>query len=197
MRKRTAIFSAALTPITRGLAASVAANIGNIVARHSYLEWVLGQVIYSLLEISVKQGGAIVQPPRPRQYVCAVQDLYRFHKLAITFPFADLEKKLAIADAARNSLVHSVYMRENERGSSAIWLAPGPWELGESLEPVRVAYQPDAQLLDRRFLAKRRNEVETAIKSAERLQALTDNLLRALHERRRTQPRWNRRRRAA
>jgi hypothetical protein len=48
-------------------------------------------------------------------------------------------------------------------------------------------------VVDRRFLAARRKEVEDAIRAAERLRRATDKMLRALHEMRRNRPRLDRR----
>jgi len=67
-----------------------------------------------------------------------------------------------------------------------VGVVPGEGGAGEA--------QPEAQVVDRRFLAARRKDVEQAIRSAERLCSLTDKLLRALHEMRRKRPRLDRRR---
>jgi hypothetical protein len=107
LAKKTA-FNAALEPITQAIPSSLAATIGRTVARHSYMEWVLGQVLYSLLEISIKQGRKIVRRPEPRQYVAAVQGLmFAIHKLETSFNF--VERRIEAANRARDALAHSVY----------------------------------------------------------------------------------------
>src|SRR3954464_8441006 len=111
-RKTTTTFNAALEPLTDVLPASIAETIGRTIARHSYLEWVLGQVLYSLLEISIKQGRKVVQRPSPRAYVAAVEGLFVFHKLDSTFDFTDFARRLDRADRVRDALAHSVYMRD-------------------------------------------------------------------------------------
>ena len=52
----------------------------------------------------------------------------------------------------------------------------------------------DAPVLDRKTLGRLRKDVEDAVARAEKLQAVTDKLLRELHDRRRTNPAFNRRR---
>jgi hypothetical protein len=183
-------FARALAPIAAPLPASVAAAIGNAIARHSYLDWVLGQVLYSLMEISAKQGRVVVRPPKPAEYVRAVRDLYAFLKLETRFDFDGLARRLERADAARHVLARCVYMRDLEGSEREIRLGLGPWASShEAAKSIAV----EGARVDRAFLAKRRAEIEDAIKRAEKLQAATDRLLRALHERRRVDRRWNRR----
>lgn len=194
MPKTKSTFNAALEPITAPLPAALATSIGRTIARHSYLEWVLGQVLYSLLEISIKQGRAVVQRPQPRQYVAAVQGLYAFHKLESRFNFEDLARRMETADRARDVLAHSVYMRDVSTRGSRTHLVRGSWALGLDDEQVSRGQWPDTPALDRTLLAKLRDEVEAAVARAEKLRDTTDELLRKLHEERRTNPRFNRRR---
>lgn len=194
MPKPPAAFNAALEPITTPLPAAVAASIGRTIARHSYLEWVLGQVLYSLLEISIKQGRAVVQRPQPRQYVSAVQGLYAFHRLETRFNFADLARRMELADRARDLLAHSVYMRDVSLRAGKTFLVRGSWNLGLDDDTVSRGQWPDTPVLDRELLARMRDDVEAAVARAEQLKRTTDKLLRELHEARRTNPRLNRRR---
>lgn len=189
MRRKAATFNAALVPLSHGLPASIATSIGVTLTRHAYLDWVLGQVMYSLMEISIKQGRVILKLPRPRQYIAAVRDLFDFHGLKTTYDFDGLAAKLEAADRTRKMLNRSAYMRDTSSKTVRIQLARGLWDPGPGGES-----QPEAQVVDRRFLARRRKDVEEAIRRAERLQAVTDQLLRALHEQRRSRPRLDRRR---
>ncbi len=194
MPRSTPRFNAALEPLSSTLPAGIAENIGRVVARHSYLEWVMGQVLYSLLEISIKQGRKVVRRPPPRQYVAAVQGLYAFHELETSFDFDELGKRIEAADRARDALAHSVYMRDVNVRGERVHLVRGSWALDAPDETVSQDIWPEAPVVDRAFLAHMRREVEDAIASAERLQQETDRLLRQLHEARRTNPRLNRRR---
>lgn len=180
MRRKAATFNSALVPLTRGLPASIAASIGVTLTRHAYLDWVLGQVMYSLMEISIKQGRVILKLPRPRQYIAAVRDLYAFHGLHGTYDFEGLAAKLEAADRTRKALNRCAYMRDTSSRAMRIQLARGLWDPGPGGES-----QAEAQVVDRAFLARRRKDVEDAIRRAERLRSVTDKLLRALHEKRR------------
>ena len=193
MPKPQSRFNAALEPLPHSLPPHVAASIGRVVARHSHLDWVLGQVLYSLLEISIKQGRAVVQRPAPREYVAAVQGLHAFHKLESAFDFERLARALERADAARDALVESVYMHDTNRRRSPIFLVRGSWARGNDLETVRRDAWPDAPVLDAALLAQLKEDVEAAVRRAERLLETTERMLRKMHELRRKDPRFNRR----
>ena len=186
-------FISSLKPLTQSLPDDIARAVGRIVARHSYLEWVLGEVLYSLLEISIKQGRAVVKRPEPRQYAAAIEGLHRFHKLDSSFKFDKLARELARADAVRDALVQSVFMRDADRKDSPVYLVRGSWSLGWDLDAVSRDAWPDTPVVDAALLGGYREDVETAVGRAEKLRSLTDKLLRKLHEQRRTNPRLNRR----
>ena len=188
-------FNAALEPLAGPLPPRTAAAIGRTIARHSQLGWVLGQVLYGLMEISIKQGRAVVRRPPPRQFLAAIQGLYAYHRLEAKLDFDRLARALERADAARDTLVRSVYLRVTSRRGSPIFLVRGPWAEGEDLEATRRGDWPQTPVLDDALLARLEGEVEAAMRGAERLQQTTDRLLRRLHEARRTNPRLNRRQR--
>lgn len=193
-RKTRTVFNPALEPIADVLPASVAESIGRTIARHSYLEWVLGQVLYSLLEISIKQGRKVVQRPNPSAYVNAVQGLFAFHKLESRFDFAGLQKRLERADRARDALARSVFMRDVNARGTTVHLVRGSWAQAVDGELVSRDAWPQTPVMDRATLARFRKDVDDAVARAEKLQGVTDKLLRELHERRRTNPQFNRRR---
>ena len=194
MPKKNPVFNPALEPVTQPLPEAIAASIGRTIARHSYMEWVLGQVLYSLLEISIKQGRAVVQRPQPRQYAASIQGLCAFQRIECKFDFDDLSLLVDAADRVRDALVHSVYMRDVNVRSERIHLVHGSWARPHEVDIIRTGEWPQTPALDRAFLANARKVVEDAVKRAEDLQKLIDALLRQLHEMRRTNPKYNRRR---
>jgi len=180
MTDKEPLLSSALEPVTRPLPAPIAGTIGQIVAREAYVEWVLGQVMYSLMEISIKQGRVILKYPRPGQYIAAIRDLYDFHGIEPAVSLEDLSRKLDVADRTRNVLMRSVYMHGSGKGD--IVIARSPWDPGPGGET-----QPETQVVNDEFLEHCRNNVEAAVAAAEKFQETTNRLLRSLHERRRTQ----------
>jgi hypothetical protein len=193
MKRSQPVFNSSLEPLDASLPDDIARSVGRIIARHSYMEWVLGQVLYSLLEISIKQGRAVVRRPDPPQYAAAVEGLFAFHKLATTFKFDRLAAAIGRADAARDALVRSVFMRDTDRKNSPVFLVRGSWSAGLDLEAVSRDTWPDTPVVDAAFLASLRDDVEAAVTRSERLRDTTDKLLRKLHEQRRVNPRLNRR----
>lgn len=180
MPPKDVLLASALEPVTRPLPTAVAAAIGQMVAREAYLEWVLGQVMYSLLEVSVKQGRVILKFPRPGQFIAAIRDLYDFHGIEPGMSLEDLSRKLDVADRTRNVLTRSIYMRGAGKAGGIV-IARSPWDSGPGSET-----QPEMQNVDDAFLERCRKNVEAAVSAAERLHESTNEILRALHERRRT-----------
>lgn len=193
MTKSKSVFNSALEPLASSPPDDIARSMGRIVARHAYMEWVLGQVLYGLLEISIKQGRAVVNRPEPRQYAAAVQGLYAFHKLPAKFNFDRLADAIARADLARETLLASVLMRDNGRKSSPLYLVRGSWSRGADLEATRQDAWPETPRADAAYMGRLRDDVEDAVARAEKLRDTTDRLLRKLHEQRRKDPRLNRR----
>jgi hypothetical protein len=188
MPKKQMTFNAALEPLAEELPEALAAVIGATVARHAYLDWVLGQVMYDLMEISIKQGRVIMKMPRPKVYIAAVKELYEFHNLAASYDFDDLGARLERADCALRELTRSVYMRDTSSRKVAIQLVRSPWDPGPGGD-----VQPEAQVMDAKFLERRRRDVDDAVKSADKLRLLTDKLLRESHAKRAGRPGFDRR----
>jgi len=193
MTKNRPVFNSALEPLAASPPDDIARSMGRIVARHAYMEWVLGQVLYGLLEISIKQGRAVVGRPQPRQYAAAVQGLYAFHKLPAKVNFDKLAEAIERADDARDALLGSVLMRDSSRKSSPLYLVRGSWSRGADLEATSQDAWPETPRADAAYMGRLRDEVEGAVARAEKLRDTTDRLLRKLHEQRRKDPRLNRR----
>ncbi len=193
MAKSKTIFNSALEPLASSLPDDISRAIGRIVARHSYMEWILGQVLFGLLEISIKQGRAVVQRPAPRQYAATVQGLYAFHKLPDKVNFTRLAEALERAEAARDTLVNSVLMSDPGTRASPVYLVRGSWSRGSDLECISQDAWPETPVATASYLAQLRDDVEDAVKRAEKLRDTTDILLRKSHEQRRTNPGLNRR----
>ncbi|HSS29071.1 MAG TPA: hypothetical protein VLJ84_13965 [Usitatibacter sp.] len=188
MARKPPTFNAALEPLTGELPREAAAAVGNLVARHMYLDWLLGQVMYDLMEISIKQGRVIMKLPRPGVFVAAVKDLFDFHGLDAPFDFDTFAEKLEAAHVACRELTRSVYMADDRGTAGVIHLVRSPWDPGPGGH-----LQPETQRVDAKMLATKRREVEDAISSAEKLRALTDKLLRDSHAKR-ARPGFDRRR---
>ncbi|HET7729950.1 MAG TPA: hypothetical protein VFK48_07965, partial [Usitatibacter sp.] len=95
---------------------------------------------------------------------------------------------------ARDALAHSVYMHDVNLREGLVHLVRGSWALAHPDESVASDRWPEAPALDRALLAQLRDDVEAAVTRAEKLRDTTDRLLRKLHDARRTNPRFDRRR---
>jgi hypothetical protein len=168
---RKSRINTALEPLTAALPAETAAAVGALIARRTYLDWVLGQVMYNLMEISIKQGRVIMKLPRPRVYIAAVKELLEFHEIGFRFDFERLAGRLEAADSARREITRSIYMVHSD--TEAIHLARSPWDPGPGGDT-----QPESQALDARYVAAKKKDIEGAIEAAEKLRAIVDKRLR-------------------
>jgi hypothetical protein len=193
VRYKKAVLKSGTSPITKGLPSAVAASIGRTVVRHSYLEWSLAKTIYNLLGISIKQGRAAVRLPAINRYVATVETLMEHLDIQIVFNFNTLGKKIVAADNARNTLAHSIFVRDKETKQLKIQLVHGNWELDQHTIPVSRVLNPEGKPVDRRFLAEKRATVEAAICVADELRRLLNAQLQALNEKRHTRSAMDRR----
>jgi hypothetical protein len=191
MKKKPHLVSAPNT-LARGLPSNVAASIGRTIARHAYLDWVLASIIHNLLGISIKQGRVAVRLPMARTYVTMVKDLMTFLGISVTVNLNSLYKSLEKADGARNSLAHSIFMRD-EAKKLKIQLVRGSWEFGQEYETVKRVLMPEGRDVTREFLKQQRAHVESALSIALQLHREVKSQLRALSEERRTLPAMDRR----
>ena len=193
MKNKIAIFKKApMLPQAESLKASVAASIGRTIARYTYLESILASIIHRLLEISIKQGRVSIRLPRASEYPKLVKTLLQYHKLYADFQYAQLGKKLEGADAARNILAHSLYLKDGN--VIKVQIVRGSWEFEQDVESVSKALQPDSPIVDRAFLSGQRAKVEEAIRWANQLHRLVFSALHALNEKRSLQKSLDRRR---
>lgn len=182
--KKAAFPPADMVPLAEKLRQSMAASIGRTIARHSYMDWILASVLHEALGISIKQGRLAVRAPPPNNYVRLLTDLMAFHRVKINIQ-GSFVTAFTKADAARNDLAHSLYMRGGD-GKIYIQLVRGSWDLEPDVVNEKRAVTPESRLVDRAFLTEKRKDVEVGIKAAKLLDAQIRALLQALNGARRT-----------
>ena len=193
MTRQTARHRKPAAPVAEALPPGIAASIGRMIARHSYLDWMLANVLYALLSISIKQGRVAVRIPPPRLYITTVFDLLAYQRLHLAFNLAALERKLVAADQARNMLGHSVFARDERSGKLFVYLVSGTWDVAQALEAGRRGLMSEKIEVTRAFLAGKRAAIEDAIKAARQLAEQVDDGLQALNQIRRTRRALDRR----
>ena len=92
---------ARLSKPARGLPTGIAASLGRLIARWSYLEWLLAQVLYRMCGVGPKIGRVAMPPPRESDYPARLQQVASILKLDLSpFPWKDYEKTLREANDA-------------------------------------------------------------------------------------------------
>lgn len=182
-----------MVPIARELPPSIAAAVGRAIARHSYLDWLLANILYALLSIPIRQGRVAVKIPPPPLYITTVADLLAYLRLHMDFNLAALQRKLVAADQARNILCRSVFTRDARTGKIHIELVSGAWDEAQDVEAARKEFRSGRVEVTRAFLAGKRAAIEDAIKATRHFAERINDGLQALNEIRRTRRTMDRR----
>ena len=194
MKKKSAIIKMERGRTAQGLPSNIAASIGRTIARHAFLDYILLNMISTLLHVSIKQTRVAIRLPPASRCAAVIKDLIHFLKLRTSYNFKQFGRKLTEADDARNVLAHAIFIKDPETKKYRIQITRGSWEFPQDVETVSRALYPESPFLDRQFLATKRAVVEVAIREALLLQRHIEAALRGLNEIRRTKPEANRRR---
>ena len=182
-----------MAPIAGELPPSMAAAVGRAIARHSYLDWLLANILYALLSIPIRQGRVAVKIPPPPLYITTVADLLAYLRLQMDFNLAALQRKLVAADQARNILCRSVFTRDARTGKIHIELVSGAWDEAQDVEAARKDFRSGSVEVTRAFLAGKRAAIEDAIRATRTFAERVNDGLQALNEIRRTRRTMDRR----
>ena len=193
MKRTERRFRQPTAPIAGELPPSIAAAVGRAIARHSYLDWLLANILYALLSIPIRQGRVAVKIPPPPLYITTVADLLAYLRLHMDFNLEALQRKLVAADQARNILSHSVFTRDARSGKIHIELVSGAWDEAQDVEAARKDFRSGSVEVTRAFLAAKRAAIEDAIKATRHFAERINDGLQALNERRRTRRAMDRR----
>ncbi|HUL96625.1 MAG TPA: hypothetical protein VLT89_11465 [Usitatibacter sp.] len=168
----------------------MAAQIGHIIARHSYLEWVQSNLVHAIMQISIKQGRVAVKLSRPKQYPNDIAALLSFHHIYVpdsVFPLNNYGRKLDRAERARNMFAHCIFVRDPENRKVRIQLVRGTRDdiTDPEAYPVFRAVNPECPYLTDHLVTENRQFVEEAIAATFELGAIVDNALQASNDKRR------------
>ena len=192
-RRNERRFRPPMAPTARELPPGIAAAVGRATARHSYLRWLLANILYALLSIPIRQGRVAVKIPPPPLYITTVADLLAYLRLHMDFNLEALQRKLVAADQARNILCHSVFTRDARSGKIHIELVSGAWDEAQDVEAARKDFRSGSVEVTRAFLAGKRDAIEDAIKATRTFAERVNDGLQALNEIRRTRRTMDRR----
>ena len=193
MKRTERRFRSPMAPLAGELPPSMAAAVGRAIARHSYLDWLLANILYALLSIPIRQGRVAVKIPPPPLYITTVADLLAYLRLHMDFNLEALQRKLVAADQARNILSHSVFTRDARSGKIHIELVSGAWDEAQDVEAARKDFRSGSVEVTRAFLAAKRAAIEDAIKATRHFAERINDGLQALNEIRRTRRAMDRR----
>lgn len=161
---------AKLSRPARGLPSPIAASLGRLIARWSYLEWLLAQVLYQMCGVGPKIGRVAMPPPRASDYPARLQQVASILKLDLSpFPWSAYEKTLRELKEERDRFAHSIWLKDRGEKAYRIQDVRGSWQPDPTMPSVSKRIMPHGRTVTSAELNAIRRRIEGAIKNAREL----------------------------
>jgi len=112
------------------LPVSMCRDVGRIMTRWSYIEYVLQSTIYMLCNVGPEVGRLAIREPRIQDRLDLILDLIAFRQLQVpklAIEWKDLRSALIDGEDLRNVVAHSVWFRSPKHNAWAAHVARGSW----------------------------------------------------------------------
>ena len=161
---------AKLSKPARGLPSPIAASLGRMIARWSYLEWLLAQILYQMCGVGPKIGRVAMPPPRASDYPARLQQVAAILKLDLSpFPWASYEKTLRELKEERDRFAHSIWLKDRREKEYRIQDVRGSWQPDPTMPSVSKRIMPYGRAVTSGDLNAIRRKIERAIRDARTL----------------------------
>lgn len=101
-------------PIRKKLPVAHSTEIGRIITRFAYTEYLLRALTYNLLRVGPKQGRLAVKDLRPAEQITLIEDLSKLVGLKLNADWKELKRILREYHAVRNKLAHGIWVHHSE-----------------------------------------------------------------------------------
>lgn len=113
-------------PVVAVIDEDYALIVGRVVTLFAYVEWMLRDIVYRLVNIGPKNGRIIVKDFRANEYPDLIATLAELNNIDIKFDAKTLSKLLDECESNRNMLAHSIWFKEEDGGLS-VQITRGNW----------------------------------------------------------------------
>lgn len=131
-------------PEVRRLPATYATQIGRVISRWAYQEWLLTRVMYELLGLSPKAGRLAVKTGNINTYMQMLSDLMRVYPIQVPTNMNKLWQDLAKAESERDHLAHGLWLKESGSPSLRLWHTRGRKVVDAGEPTVSRKHRPDS-----------------------------------------------------
>ena len=161
----------------KDIPAPIAASLGRMIARFSYLEWRMAKTMFNLCGVDPKIGRIAIGAPRISDYPSRMKQVAYVVGLDLSpFPWSALEKILREVKEERDTFAHSVWLKHSKRGVYMIQDTRGSWQTASG-EKISKRIHPEGRKITAQDLIALRNEIEKAIHQADDLARFVNFLL--------------------
>jgi hypothetical protein len=157
-------------PEVRRIPNAYAAGIGRVISRWAYLEWLLTDITYGVLNIGPKQGRMVVRDVRAYERVEMIRDLMKLRKIATTIDMNRLMDDLDAAEKDRNLLAHGMWIKHPSTGELHVWFIRGAWRPDPKQQKVSRNIKPQAVRKTPADLTARYKDIDRLIGELRNLQ---------------------------
>jgi hypothetical protein len=177
-------------PEVQRLPPPYALQIGRIVSRWAYQEWLFSQVLYELAGVSKKVGRlVIVRRARADDCVTMIVDVMRLCPIAVATDMEAIRAAANKAEANRDTVAHALWLR-GPAGDLRVWKTSGRKTLVVGQPKVSRRHRPTSTAFTVRDLARMVREMDVLIRQTKELQRQIRSALAALPAEQRAGVRW-------
>jgi hypothetical protein len=168
-------------PIVTDLPASIVREIGRVVVLHSYLEHVLGRIIYDILDIDPKIGRTVIREPRGGEVFDMIRDLAQIKGLELSDEYNAIREGIEAAKTQRDQVGHGVWLRDRDTGHLFLRIIKGSWQPKSKMRgKIKRRISPEGQEYGTPELRSTIELIEETIEAVNRLHDDLKSALRSL-----------------
>lgn len=150
-------------PVARDVPDELLMKVGTIVAQWSYVEWLLRQIAYKLLDLDPKRGRVAIREPRAEQFITMFRQILQIDGTEEPKQFKELIPALRNAKKYRDILAHGIWGTDPDSGDYAIQYTGGNWQPDPGGPKISRRITPESIIVDMPVLEEIGELMATAI----------------------------------
>ena len=132
-------------PVARDVPDELLLKVGTIIAQWSYVEWLLRQIAYKLLDVDPKRGRIAIREPRAEQFITMFRQILQIDGTEEPKQFKELIPALRESKKYRDILAHGIWGIDPDSCDYAVQYTGGNWQpdpkspkISRKITPVRM-----------------------------------------------------------
>lgn len=155
------VFIMKTVPVRYRLPVAYTTEIGRFVTRWAYLEWLLKETAYVLLQMDPKIGRLSVQELGVGSYLTMLEDIAVLKDIQVSIKWKELRKILQEMESFRNKIVHGIWVKDSSTKTPVLQQVKGSYKPEPGKKSVNAKIKP-------RGIKVSLKELKNAIKGIDR-----------------------------